>query len=100
MLKEEKINREKAIIKKMIKIYCKSHCNDPLCQECQELLDYAYKRIDKCPFIETKTFCSRCKIKCYDKKMQEKIKQVMKYSGKRMLFYDPILAIKHLLDRS
>ena len=34
-----------------------------------------------------KDICSACKVHCYSKEMQEKIKEVMKYAGPRMLFY-------------
>ena len=45
--------------------------------------------------METKTFCSACKIHCYAPKQQEKIRQVMKYAGPRMLPGHPVLTIKH-----
>ena len=81
----------------MIKLYCrKKHHSKELCENCSELLNYANLRIEKCPFMETKTFCSACKVHCYKKEMREKIREVMKFSGPRMIFYHPILAIKHL----
>lgn len=88
-----KKDNEKKIIKVMIDIYQRKHHNEKMCEE---LLEYAYKRIDCCPFIETKTFCSACKVHCYQDKYRQQIKQVMRYSGKYMLFYHPILAIKHI----
>ena len=54
-------------------------------------------RIHKCPFMETKTFCSACKVHCYKPEMREKIRAVMRFSGPRMLLYHPILAIWHLI---
>ena len=30
-----------------------------LCPDCLKFRDYAWKRTDKCPFMKTKTFCSR-----------------------------------------
>ena len=32
----------------------------------------------------------------YSKEMQEKIKEVMKYAGPRMLFYHPLQALDHM----
>ena len=58
---------------------------------------YAMDKINKCPMMKTKTFCSQCKIHCYQKEKQQQIKKVMRYSGPRMIFYHPILAIKHAL---
>lgn len=93
-----KRRKEKDIVEKMMIIFCreKHGCRDELCHDCQELLDYAFNRIDKCPIMETKTFCSVCKTHCFSNEMRERIKLIMKYSGRRMLFSHPVLAIKHL----
>lgn len=99
--KDEKLKskreEEKNLVLLMIKIFCKSnHKNNNLCKECIELYSYAAGQIDKCRFMETKTFCSACPSHCYKKDMRERIREVMIFSGKRMLFYHPILALKHL----
>ena len=52
-------------------------------------------RTNKCPFMETKTFCSACKVHCYAPEKKEKIKEVMRFSGPRMLWHHPVLAVKH-----
>ena len=70
----------------------------PLCPQCQALLDYAHKRLDHCKFGEDKPSCTRCPVHCYKPAMREHIRQVMRYSGPRMLLHDPIMAIKHLWD--
>ncbi|WP_302272010.1 nitrous oxide-stimulated promoter family protein [Brachyspira aalborgi] len=97
---KDKIEKEKSLVFLMIKIFCKSnHKNynyNNLCEECIELYNYASKQIDRCRFMETKTFCSVCPSHCYKKDMREKIREVMIFSGKRMIFYRPILALKHL----
>lgn len=95
---EQLRNKEKKVITLMISLYCKKrhNTNDGLCSECADLLDYSYERIDKCPFIENKSFCSQCKIKCYKPEKSDKIRQVMRFSGPRMLFHHPILAVEHL----
>lgn len=94
-----KRQNEKDVVELMIKIYCRrKHKNhNGLCSDCRELLEYASKRIDKCPYMETKTFCNSCKTHCYSSEMRGKIKLVMKYSGPRMLLHRPLIAIKHLL---
>lgn len=81
---------------KMIEIYCQGHhqAKAGFCEECQELFEYAKNRLRKCPH-KIKPKCSDCKIHCYEVGMRNKIKEVMKYSGKRMLFKHPILAVKH-----
>ncbi len=95
---EKKRANEKAVITYMIKSYCKhEHHSKELCSQCRELLDYALVRTDKCPFMATKTFCSACKVHCYEQSKREQIKQVMRSSGPRMLFVHPILLVKHML---
>lgn len=92
-----KREKEKKTIAYMIQYYChKQHHKKAMCEECQELLDYAYMRIDKCPFMETKTFCSNCKVHCYQKEKREQIRNVMRYSGPRMLLHKPFMALHHV----
>ena len=70
----------------------------PLCPQCQALLDYAHQRLEHCKFGEDKPSCTRCPVHCYKPAMREQIRQVMRYSGPRMLLHDPIMAIRHLWD--
>ena len=86
------IEREKRTIEKMIKIYCRAKHGSPkgtLCPECQELLNYVFKRLDLCPFKEEKPTCKKCTVHCYQPEKRKKIKEVMRFSGPRLLFYDP-----------
>lgn len=94
---EKKRENEIKIIEFMVKLYCKGKHGDKdvLCDECRELLSYAVTRTQNCPFMKEKTFCSACKVHCYKPEMREKIKEVMKYSVPRMIFYHPLLAAKH-----
>ena len=97
---ETKREREKRTVALMIRTYCRhkhgTKCN--LCPECQSLLDYAMFRSDKCPFMETKTFCSNCRVHCYKPDMREKIRIVMRFSGPRMIFSHPIMALRHVIE--
>ncbi len=97
----KKRQREKRIVGEMISLYCKKNHhtkNGDLCDDCKKLKEYAFFRSDKCPFMETKTFCSNCKVHCYKPDMRNKIKEVMRFSGPRMLIYHPIMAIWHLIE--
>ncbi len=94
-----KREREKQTVALMIKIYCKKkHGTKELCPECADLLRYATERSDRCPFMETKTFCSNCRVHCYKPVMREKIREVMRFSGPRMIFRHPIQAIRHIIE--
>ncbi|MCD7731223.1 MAG: nitrous oxide-stimulated promoter family protein [Oscillospiraceae bacterium] len=97
---QTKREREKAMVSQMIALYCsKNHkTKKRLCSECAELDCYARQQSDRCPFMETKTFCSNCRVHCYKPEMREKIRAVMRFSGPRMLFYHPMAAIRHLVE--
>lgn len=94
-----KRQREKEIVGLMIGLYCRNqHGSKALCPECAALEAYAKQRIDHCPFMQTKTFCSSCKVHCYKPDMREKIRLVMRFAGPRMIFYHPIMAIRHIIE--
>ena len=79
---DEKREREQQIVSKMIDLYCrkKHKTKGKMCPDCQALKDYAELRISKCPF------------------MREKIREVMRFSGPRMIFHHPIMAVSHLIE--
>lgn len=97
---ESRREREKRMVSLMISLYChKNHgTHGEICPDCRELRDYAMLRSDQCPFMETKTFCSNCKVHCYKAEMREKIREVMRFSGPRMLLYHPLMAIRHRIE--
>ena len=97
---EEKRRREKKIVAKMILLYCRKihHTKKGLCKECSNLSDYTVSRSDLCPFMKTKTFCSNCKVHCYEPEMREKIREVMRFSGPRIFFYHPFKTIQYLIE--
>lgn len=97
---ESKRDREKRIVTEMIRLYChKQHGTkgSSLCPACQILKDYACSRSDACPFMEEKTFCSNCRVHCYKPDMREKIRTVMRFSGPRMIFRHPLMALHHVI---
>lgn len=99
---QNKREKEKQIVDLMIHLYCrKKHKtvekHHGLCEECEKLRDYAAMRVDKCPFMETKTFCSNCRVHCYKPQMREDIRNVMRFAGSRMLLYHPVMAIRHVI---
>ena len=97
---QNRLNRERRTIQTMIEIYCRGNHAPAgeLCPECQQLAAYAMQRIEKCPFQADKPTCAKCPIHCYKPAMREQVRQVMRFSGPRMLFSHPILALLHLLD--
>ena len=95
---QTKREREKQLVSQMITLYCKKHHGGKrLCPQCAALDRYARQRSDRCPFMETKTFCSACKVHCYKPEMRERIRTVMRWAGPRMLPVHPILSIRHVV---
>ena len=102
---KEKREQEWRTVLFMIQLYCKGKHKNPLalknpeslCAECKRLTDYVRERMERCPFMETKTFCSACRVHCYKPDERQKIREVMRFSGPRMIRYHPVLALKHVI---
>ncbi len=101
---QPRIAREKKTVKSLIQIYCKGNHKESregegdICPECSELLDYAFRRLDRCVFHEKKPTCGNCPVHCYKRDMRENIRSVMQYSGRRLVFRHPILSLLHIMD--
>lgn len=97
---QDKRQQEKQMVSQMITLYCRRthRTRGALCPDCAALNQYACARSDRCPFMETKTFCSNCRVHCYKPDMREKIRIVMRFSGPRMIFYRPVVAIRHVVE--
>ena len=96
-----RIAREKKTIDKMVHVYCKGKHGtkgNQLCDECSEFSSNAYMRLDNCPFQEEKSTCGKCLAHCYRPDMKEKVKKVKRYSGPRLIYLNPILALHHAFD--
>ena len=84
-MKVSRIAHEKKTVELMIRLYCrKKEKNKILCTDC--------------PFGEKKSACKECTVHCYKPVMRERMRQVMRFSGPRMLFYAPWQTIRHLLN--
>ena len=97
---QTKREREKRMVSQMIALYCRKrhHTRGDLCPQCAALDAYAKMRADKCPFMETKTFCSNCRIHCYKPDMRANIREVMRFAGPRMILHHPVAAIRHVVE--
>lgn len=96
-----RLNREYRTIEEMVYLFCANRhtvTGRELCPECRELLNYAVMRLERCPFQDDKPTCANCPVHCYKPAMRERVREVMRYSGPRMLVRHPILAIWHILD--
>ena len=102
--------REEKTISQMIALHCAgTHdaklrtetalCGEAVCPQCAQLDAYATLRTRRCRKMGTKTSCDACENHCYKPEMREQIRQVMRYSGPRMLKHHPIAAMRHLLGK-
>ena len=102
--------REKLVVSQMIAVYCAGHhnrtertatafCGEAVCPACEELDRFAVLRTQKCRKMETKTSCKNCEHHCYPPAMEQRIRDVMRYAGPRMLYKHPIAAIRHMLGK-
>jgi len=93
--------REFEMIAAMLRMYCAAHHgakHAALCKECEELYNYAHRRLERCVFGEVKPTCANCTVHCYKAMMREHIRQVMRWAGPRMLRRHPVLAVRHMID--
>jgi hypothetical protein len=92
--------REAKTVGAMIRLHCHDNhgVETGLCAECDELLEYARERLERCPFQEGKTTCARCPVHCFKPAMRERIRGVMRYAGPRMIYRHPTMALFHLVD--
>jgi len=93
-----RIEEEKRVVGWMIDMYREAHMDvEGTSEKCEAVKEYAFNRLSSCKFGENKTTCQKCPVHCYKPEMRESIREIMRYSGPRMIFRHPIAAIKHLL---
>jgi hypothetical protein len=87
MENDQKQEKDLKVLSTFIGTYCRGKHQSPkgeLCQSCTELLDYARLKRRKCP-LDPKPSCKHCTIHCYAKAQRAMIREVMAYSGRRLL---------------
>ena len=92
--------KDQHILEQFVRIYCggkhKTH-NGKLCADCDDLLSYSLQRLQRCP-QDPKPACKHCEIHCYKPVYREKIRDVMRYSGKRLLLHGRLDLLWHYLS--
>lgn len=73
-----------AVVELPVKLRSQFRNDVCLCGECAALVDYALEKLRKCP-LDPKPSCKHCRIHCYSKEYRGKIRQVMAFSGKRLI---------------
>jgi hypothetical protein len=102
-LETGRLAREWRTMQLMVGIYCRGHghcAGAGLCADCQGFLDYAERRLEKCPYGADKPTCARCPIHCYKPPPRELARQIMCYAGPRMALRHPWLSLVHFMDKA
>jgi len=55
-----------------------------ICPECAELLEHGIKKRTLCP-LNPKPSCKKCHIHCYGPAYRQKIREIMAFSGRKLL---------------
>src|SRR5674476_1217615 len=66
----------------MVRIFCRDQHHPPegLCAECQQFLDYAGVRLERCRFGVEKPTCAKCPVHCYQRERREQVRVIMPVS--------------------
>jgi len=84
---KQKQEKDIKVLVTFIGCYCRGKhksAKGVLCLDCAQLLRYARIRREKCP-LDPKPACKHCKVHCYGKAQLALIREVMAYSGRRLL---------------
>ena len=112
---EKLLARDLATLVKFIDVYCQAHhqCQTPvsmksadiaaiagkevsLCPECAKLMKHALVKRSACPW-DPKPQCKHCPEHCYAPVYQKMIRDVMRFSGMKLLLRGRVDYLLHLL---
>lgn len=111
------LHRDLKTLADFIRVYCRSKhpdafkapttlrthdveaiCGKPLllCPSCRKLLAHGFTKRTHCP-MEPKPACKRCPDHCYHPTYRRQIREVMKYSGRKLVLSGRLDYLVHLL---
>ena len=95
-VKKSELDKDLRMLAWFVRTYCRGNhkTKSGLCPDCQDLFDYAKKRREICP-LDPRPSCRKCTIHCYKPEYRNKIRQVMRYSGKRVILRGRLDLIPH-----
>jgi len=101
-MRNNKVDKDVQVLAEFIEIYCEmNHTSEDktqwvpsekfqslgelprpiLCSECYELLEFSARRRKLCP-LNPKPTCRNCEVHCYLGDKRDKIREVMRFSGR------------------
>jgi len=116
-IRAKRLNKDLKTLALFISLYCRHHHGQAdkatpevkgldvesiagreisLCADCRKLLTHAFVKRTHCQ-MDPKPQCKHCPVHCYHATYREQIREVMKFSGKKMLFGGRIDYLFHLL---
>jgi len=69
-----------------------------LCGNCAEFMAYAVAKRLKCPLEAEKPTCKTCRIHCYATAQREKVREIMAYSGRKLILRGRLDYLWHYLS--
>jgi predicted amidophosphoribosyltransferase len=69
-----------------------------VCADCRKLLSHAVTKRARCP-LDPKPACRLCQVHCYAPHMRERIREVMKFSGRHLILRGRLDLLLHFLER-
>lgn len=96
----KRLAREWKTMTTMARLYCRDHHHpaNGLCADCEQFLNYANARLERCRFGPEKPTCAKCPVHCYQRERREQVRVMMRYAGPRMMWEHPIMSLHHWLD--
>ena len=70
-----------------------------ICLECAELLEHGMKKRAACP-LDPKPTCKSCHVHCYTPEQRQKVREIMAYSGRRMILRGRLDYLWHYFIKS
>lgn len=92
------LQKEKETLLAMTLIYCRAvhGAKKGLCADCSATVEYAGQKIVKCTWGKKKPVCAQCPIHCFEPDMRQRIREIMRFTGPRMLLRHPIMTLFHI----
>jgi Nitrous oxide-stimulated promoter len=86
-------------LQSLFPIYCgKYHSSEKgeLCDSCSAELEYAIHKTKICPEKDQGKTCSDCKVHCFEAEHRERIKEIMRFAGPRLIWSHPLLSVRYI----
>lgn len=94
-----RIDQEKETFLEMVTLYCRHRLKAMSVPEpYEQLVNYAYKRLERCRWGTKKPNCHQCRVHCYAPDKRQQVREIMKWAGPRMIIYAPIKAMRYLIN--